>query len=423
MNHSNRPTLLHEQRLHFVGVGGAGMVGLARICHEFGAKVSGSDAKDSANLDSLCELGIAVHVGIDPDRVGPVDRVVYSSAIPADHPERALAPAVRRGVFLAELATAYRRPVGIAGSHGKTTITAMLSHILHRSGLRNGWLIGGDVPGIPSAAAGDGDIFVSEVDESDQTQAAFHSVEAIVVNADDDHCWSVGGEAALDACFRSFAANSQHLTAWDSPRTRALFADSATYISQVPDKLRIPQTGEHNRCNAALAVAVAARLGVSEGDAIAAMADFPGVDRRLTLHLEHPIGLVEDYAHHPTEITASLQALREAHPARHLRVVFQPHRNERVRRYCAEFARALSAADSVIVTPTFDAWVDDAGISKASDIAEACSCKTDYSALPWPALATHIANSAKPGDIIIIMGAGNVAELVPLCLLQLRNLA
>ena len=402
-------------RLHFVGIGGAGMIGLARICHERGAIVSGSDAKDSANIEELRKLGVAVHIGSDPDRVGRVDRVIYSSAIPDDHPERALAPATRRGVFLAELARSYSRPVGIAGSHGKTTVTAMLNHILQNCGLRNGWLIGGDVPGIASAAAGDGDIFVSEVDESDQTQAAFRSAEAIVVNADDDHCWSVGGEAALDACFRSFAANATHLTTWDSPRTRNLFAESADYVSTVPEGLRIPQSGAHNRENAALAIAVATRLGLDEAAAVAAMADFPGVDRRLTLRLDKPIGLIEDYAHHPTEVAASIQALREAWPTRPLRVVFQPHRNERVRRYCAEFATALSQADSVIVTHTFDAWVDDAGIARASDIVAACTCPADYVEADWDRIAQHVADSATPGDLIVIMGAGDIAELVPRC--------
>jgi UDP-N-acetylmuramate--alanine ligase len=390
------------------------MVGLARICHERGAIVSGSDAKDSANLESLSELGITIHVGIHPGRVAKPDRIVYSSAIPEDHSERALAPGLRRGEFLAALAKSYQRPVGIAGSHGKTTVTAMLTHILLRCGLRNGYLIGGDVPGIPCAAAGDGDIFISEVDESDQTQAGFHSAEAIVVNADDDHCWSVGGEAALDACFRTFAANAQHLTTWDSPRTRALFADSATatFLSQIPVELRIPQTGAHNRSNAALAIAVAARLGLCDVEATAAMADFPGVDRRLTLRNDW---LVEDYAHHPTEVAASLQALRESHPERRLRVVFQPHRNERVRRYCAEFARALSQADTVIVTRAFDAWVDDSGIAQASDIVAACTVSADYLDLPWDALAERIAKSATPGDLFVIMGAGDIAELVPLC--------
>ncbi|MFT5129757.1 MAG: UDP-N-acetylmuramate--alanine ligase, partial [Rhodothermales bacterium] len=351
-----------------------------------------------------------------------VDRIVYSSAIPEKHPERGLALGIRRGEFLAELAKSYRRPVGIAGSHGKTTVTAMLQHILRRCGLRNGYLIGGESPGFPSAAAGDGDIFVSEVDESDQTQAGFYCTEAIVVNADDDHCWSVGGEAALDACFRSFAANAQHLSTWDSPRTRALFADSATtrFHSEIPEGLRIPQTGVHNRSNAALAIAVATRLGLCEIDAIAAMADFPGVDRRLTQRVDGPVVLVEDYAHHPIEVAASLQALRESHPDRRLRAVFQPHRNERVRRYCAEFATALSTADTVIVTRAFDAWVADAGIAQASDIVAACTIPADYLDIPWPELAKQIANSAIPGDLFVIMGAGDIAELVPLCVDRLR---
>ena len=424
----------HCQRIHFTGIGGVGMSGLAHILLDWGKRVSGTDVKSSQRLDDLRAHGARISVGHDPALVDGADLLVFSSAVPDDDPELCRAreldvPVLRRGEFLAQLATAFTTVVAVAGSHGKTTTTAMLTHILRVAGLDPGFLIGGAVRGwLRSASAGDGTILVTEVDESDGTQALLRSSHAVVTNVDDDHCWSVGGVAALEQCFVDFADSATRLVAWDAPKTRALFSRHrcVTFVGfgVVPAALSPVLAGDHNRANAALASAAAERMGVPVAESATALASFPGVERRLVEHWRSPDGatvLVEDYAHHPTELRAALAALRSAYPAHRLEVVFQPHRFERVERYSTAFGRVLSSADRTVVVPPFAAWREDAGVADAKCIADAVEggmaafFEGSLDGLADRLLGAQPAAGAQ--RVLAVIGAGDICGLVPL----LRN--
>jgi UDP-N-acetylmuramate--alanine ligase len=416
--------------VHFIGIGGAGMSGLARILLEAGIVVTGSDEADSPVLEQLMLRGARVRSGPHTaDALGDARCTVYSSAIAPDNPELAEArrrglPCLRRGEFLARLATAYPTVVAVAGSHGKSTTTAMLAHVLRETGRRPGYLVGGDVRGWPApAAAGRGDILVTEVDESDGTQALLRSTVAVVTNVDDDHCWSVGGVEALEACFVRFAERAGRLVAWAAPTTRRLFAAHPAPClidaTGIPPGLHLAVPGEHNRANAALACTVATALGVPPAEALAALASFQGVARRLTERWRAPDAatvVIEDYAHHPVEVQATLQALREAWPGYTLTVVFQPHRFERVRRYAAAFAQALDAADAAWVTPPFAAWVGDSEIADPRDIVRAMrSPHARYWDGSLEELAAELARvPAAAPRLLAVVGAGNVGRLAGL---------
>lgn len=421
------------RHVHFTGIGGVGMSGLAHILMDWGVAVSGTDSAASEALDALHARGAHVRIGHDPDMLAGAGMLVYSSAVAPDNPERRVARecgvrTLRRGEFLAVLAEQFETVIAVAGSHGKTTTTAMLAHILRASGARPGYLVGGNVTGWPrSATAGAGRLLVTEVDESDGTQALLRSAHAIIVNVEDDHCWSVGGEAALERIFLEFAARAAELTTWDTPRTRALFAThpAVRFVSaaDTPGGLRLGVPGDCNRTNATLALLVAMRLGVTPEQASAALACFPGVARRLTERLRTPAGrtvLVEDYAHHPTELRAALQALRESYPEHRLVAVFQPHRFERVKRYAVEFAHILATADRVVVRAPFAAWIDDGQLADPRDIARAVNGPPvvyhdgALADLAQELVPTAAADAAAEKQVIAVIGAGDIGNLVPL---------
>ncbi len=404
------------------------MSGLANILLDCGVRVSGSDASPSAALRHLQARGATVAVGHHADNLpAAVELLVHSSAVSPTNPELLEAtarglPSQRRGAFLAELARAWPTVVAVAGSHGKTTTTAMIAHILRQSGRRPGFLIGGQVAGwSQAAAAGRGQILVTEVDESDGTQALLASQVAVVVNIEDDHCWSLGGLPQLEQCFADFAARAAQVVAWDTPKTREVLAThpAVAYLSVADDATdwQLQVGGAHNRVNATLAVAAAAAVGVPRAVAWAAVASFPGVERRLSVRYRSPDGqvvVVEDYAHHPTELAAALAALREGFPAHRLLVVFQPHRFERIKRYGEAFARRLENADEVVVYDAFAAWVADTELADARSIAAAVA------AIPcqfWngspEALAEQLAEKAGSAPTVVaVVGAGDVTRLV-----------
>lgn len=422
-----RKFFLSEDRetVHFIGVGGVGMTGLALILRDWGCSVSGSDVLDSPNLALLRQHGVTVRVGHHQTAIKDAALVVRSSAVPADNAEwtaarKAGIPVWRRGKFLAELATCFPRCVTVAGSHGKTSVTAMLVHILLEQGLDPGYLVGGRVVNRAcQAAAGNGRILVCEVDESDGTQAEMRSSLAIVTGVEDDHCWNLGGEAALQDCFRVFASRAEQILTPDTPELRTLFSDhpqsrfldmrDAEAITELP----IP--GGHNRFNAWLAVQAAVQLGVEEADARQTLRSFYGVDRRLSLRRKGAVLVVEDYAHHPTEVRATLQAIREAWPNHRLRVVFQPHRHERVRRYAAAFAAELETADSVHILPAFGAWLvdKDPAADPRNIVRQIRQIPAQFTDVPYADLATALAAESRPGDLIAVLGAGSITHLIP----------
>ncbi len=410
-------------RIHFIGIGGAGMAPLARLELERGNQVSGSDRSGSGYTAELATLGATVNVGHGADRIPEgTELVVYSSAIPEDNPERREAerrglPQQRRGAHLAELARSYRRVAAISGSHGKTSITAMLSFVLERAGQQPGYLVGGSLPDRPSSRAGNGDVFITEADESDATHTLLAPELGIVPNVEDDHEWSLGGPEALRRNFRQFAARSHRLLYYATPETCALFADH-------PAAIRIdrplPEFPGYLGVNAALVVKAAELLGVEPETARRELRNWPGVRRRLTVHFESPERtLIEDYAHHPTELAATLEVLRMRYPGHHLRILFQPHRYARLAKYLDAFARELRRADSVLVLPVFAAW-SETGPVGAAELAARIGDRARACATLEEAVSPAQEPTSQP-LLLALVGAGDLDRLLPELLVQLRR--
>lgn len=409
------------QKIHFVGIGGAGMAPLAEIMLSRGAAVSGSDRELNAKTALLAARGAAVREGHSAGFLPPdAGLLVYSSAVTPENPERMRAaelgiPQIRRGEFLARLAAQYRRPVAVSGSHGKTSISAMLTHILVHAGRRPGFLIGAAVKGAPSASAGEGDdLFVTEVDESDGTHTLVHPYLGVVPNVEDDHSWSVGGEAQLFANFRRFASQCKHLVYYAGLHTDELFASH-------PDALRLeyPLPGSFGRrwigyqaWNAHLAIRAAVLLGVDAVEAEKALESFGGVARRMATRFQSErVTVIEDYAHHPTELASSIGTLRAGYPGHHLRVVFQPHRYARLRKYLPQLAAELAKADSAFVVPVFAAWCESGPVGGA-ELAAAAGAGTRYLDAEWKAIAEAALDYRGTRPLLLaVIGAGDIEHI------------
>ena len=417
---------MQYKHIHFTGIGGVGMTALAHIVLDMGCSVSGSDIAPSANIDALRKRGADIVIGH-----GTVPKetqlLVYSSAVPASDTERLQAkesaiPQMRRGDFLNLLAEDFPIRVAVSGSHGKTSTSAMIAHILKCCGMNPGFCVGGAVNGWERpAAAGDLSILVTEVDESDGTQARFPATHAIVLNIDDDHSWALGGTEALEQCFISLCQNAQHIIAWKSEATQRLFGHKANCLLLDQPISAEGLYGTHTKSNAAVAVKLCTLLGIDEAQTIAALASFPGVSRRLSERYRTPddsIVLVEDYAHHPTELEATLQTLAEKYPNRKILAVFQPHRMERVERYGARFASALSKCAWVGLVETFGAWRQD---NLHADLKTLLLDKINAPAILLPQSPDEIAATAAAASknlapaVLAVIGAGDITKcIIPL---------
>jgi UDP-N-acetylmuramate--alanine ligase len=403
-----------DRRLHFIAIGGAGMSGLALVCHELGAAVSGSDRADSSYMERLRAAGLEPIVGHDGANLPAGAEVVVSTAIAADNPELALARERglrirRRGELLAELC-AEKRLIAIAGTHGKTTTTAMLAWALRGIGADPAFFVGGEVPGLgPDGAAanagwGAGEWVIAEADESDASFLELKPEIAVVTNIEMDHHSRWGSIAELREAFERFGAGA-----------RPAEFDSR---SPGPSELALAVPGAHNVLNARAALAAAELAGFDLDAVAAALGDFPGVHRRLELKGE--IGgarLYDDYAHHPTELRAALTALRELGPAR-LIAVFQPHLYSRTKALAAQFGAALALADEAIVLDVYPAREQPvgelAGVS-GLDVARAAADRMGGRPVIWAptldkaeaALAARLA----PGAVAVTVGAGDVVAV------------
>ncbi len=413
--------------IHFIGCGGAGMAPLAHIMLQKGFQVSGSDLQANAKTIALAEAGATIFTGHDATNI-PLDDnslVVYSSAVDNNNPELAQAIkqglwCLRRGAMLAELAVSYKRSVAIGGSHGKTTVTAMLVHIMRSCNADCGFMIGGKVNGWDSeSAAGNGDIFITEVDESDGTIALISPYLGLLTNIEDDHSWSVGGREVLMANFCCFAEQSKHLIRFDDAETEKLFQHIAdgliiNPVNALQEYQLPPEWGEYQCLNGILAINAAVYLGITADDALNALFTFPGVARRMVTWLEREeLTVIEDYAHHPTEVAAVLKSLRSRFPEYHLRVVFQPHRYARLERYIDEFATELSLADSVLVTPVFAAWTE-TGQVDSTDLVQLIGDKACCINGSWSQMAeTAKEYSGIKPLLIAVLGAGDIEQIIP----------
>lgn len=421
--------------VHFIGCGGVGTQPLMHIFHTMGFRVSGSDLLENQGIRELRSLGLTVHIGHHPDHLPPDDGsrllVIHTSAAASDNPElveakRRGAICIRRGEALGLMTSVFQRVISVSGSHGKTSITAMLAAALRELHAEPGYLVGGMVQTWDhNGEAGSGDLFVTEVDESDGTHAVMKSTIGVVPNVEDDHAWSVGGVDALMNNFRHYAENATHLIYVSSPVTDALFAEhpSRTALSPDPaasshaldafDPQVIARWGRYQKINALTALAVLEHLGFEHNAAARALSRFPGVERRMSLRFDSPERrVIEDYAHHPTELSASIEALRETNKGRRLVIIFQPHRYARLERYFDAFAKELSKGDRVFITPVFAAWTS-GGKKNAADLEKAIGDRASCLSGSWAEMAATVEQGLQPGDLVAVIGAGDLKEILP----------
>ena len=415
--------------VHFIGCGGAGTQPLAFIFHELGYLCSGSDLIENNRTIALKKAGIQVaspghrKENLPAEATAENALVVFSSAATAENPElqeanRRGIRAVRRGEALAIIAERFPFTIAVGGSHGKTSVTSSIVHILTELKRSPGYLIGGNLCGNSvSGTAGAGKIFVSEVDESDSTIACFRASLGIVTNVEDDHCWSVGGVEKLFESFRTFAANAGKLlyVPGENPdRIFQSFTGKSLRMTEIPEAIRNrPGWGGFQRENAAVAVqAVAIALPeIPVKKIIEAMLTFPGVERRMTVRKQTAqYTVIEDYAHHPTELNASISAFRENYPGKRLVIVFQPHRYARLQRYFDEFQKVLSNADRVFITPVFAAWTPDAPVNSHT-LADAIGEKATALDGSWAEIGSSVKKELRQNDIAAVIGAGDLPEI------------
>ncbi|WP_431947428.1 UDP-N-acetylmuramate--L-alanine ligase [Actinacidiphila sp. bgisy167] len=453
-------------RPHFIGIGGAGMSGIAKILTQRGAAVAGSDAKDSDTARALRELGAAVHIGHLAAHLAPdATCVVVSSAIRDDNPELVAArergvPVVHRSDALAALMRG-SRPIAVAGTHGKTTTTSMLAVSLAALGLDPSYAIGGDLdaPG-SNAHHGTGEIFVAEADESDRSFQKYDPEVAIVLNVELDHHANYASMEEIHESFEVFVgkivpggtlvvgehAGARELAARVAGRegltvvrvgedeeadVRILRVAPHGMASEVTVRLggeehtfTVSVPGRHYAHNAVAALAAAVALGVPASGLAKALGTYTGVKRRLqTKGTAGGVQVIDSYAHHPTEMTADLQALREAVGDRRIIVVFQPHLFSRTQELGSEMGRALALADASVVLDIYPAREDPIpGITSDLIIAAAGAAGADVAAEhDKDAIPEVVAGMAKPGDLVLTMGAGDVTDLGPRILARLEN--
>jgi UDP-N-acetylmuramate--alanine ligase len=421
------------RKLHFVGIGGAGMSGLALIAHALGAQVSGSDRVDTPYMGPLREVGIEPLIGYDARNVPAGAQVVYSSAAPADNPERGPGE-LHRSQLLAQLA-ALKRCIAVAGTHGKTTTTSMIVHTLRGCGLDPAYVIGGTLrtTGL-NAGWGSGEWIVIEADESDRSLLNYTPEIAVLTNAELDHHATYSSRLDLDQTFADFTGRARYAVVWDRPELTTIAAGAqrtVTYDAAEPvltpdgarfhwldQDVQLAVPGLHNAVNGAGALTACALAGADPAAAVRAIADFRGAGRRLELLGQTSDGVLvyDDYAHHPTEVAAAIAAARTL-AARRLVVVFQPHLFSRTRALAREFGVALAAADLCAVLdiyPARERAEDFPGIDGRL-VAEAAADAAGGRQVAWMRNATDarrwLQGTLRPGDVCLLMGAGNIDAL------------
>ncbi|WP_394814935.1 UDP-N-acetylmuramate--L-alanine ligase [Streptomyces millisiae] len=454
------------ERPHFIGIGGAGMSGIAKILTRRGAQVAGSDSRDSETAAALRELGVLVHVGHDSAHLSEAAScVVVSSAIRQDNPE--LAEAARRGIPVVHRSDALaalmvgRRTIAVAGTHGKTTTTSMLAVSLTALGLAPSYAIGGDLdaPG-SNAEHGTGELFVAEADESDRSFHRYRPEVAIVLNVELDHHANYASLDEIHDSFETFAdrvvpggtlvvnadqEGARKLTARLAGReglrlvTYGEAADATVRVLRVvPAGLtsavtvliegreltfQVSVPGRHYAHNAVAALAAGVAAGVPAEDLARALRDYTGVRRRLQPKGEAGgVQVIDSYAHHPTEMSADLEAIRGAAGGDgRVLVVFQPHLFSRTRELATEMGEALALADACLVLDIYPAREDPIpGVTSQliidAALAHGAAARAEHDKAAVP---EAVAGMAGPGDLVLTMGAGDVTELGPRILARL----
>ena len=468
-NHPGVPRMLgRTRRIHFVGIGGIGMSGIAELLANLGYEVSGSDVKTSDVTRHLAEQGVQVHLGHDAAHVGDADVVVMSSAIMTANPEIAEArrrriPVIPRAEMLAELMR-LRYGIAIAGAHGKTTTTSMVALVLERAGLDPTAVIGGRLSAFGSnARLGRGDSMVVEADESDRSFLKLSPAIALVTNIDREHMEAYGSFGSLQEAFVEFINKVPFYGAAvlcvDDETVRALVPRAIrrviTYgladgVSPEPDvaghemrlepfgshcvvshlvngsrqrlgSLQVAVPGRHNLVNALGAVAVGLELRVPFRDIAGALAEFGGAERRFQVRGERRgIMVVDDYGHHPTEIAAVVAAARTT--GRRVVLAFQPHRYTRTRDLLKEFGQALGAADEVVLTDIYAAGepaIEGITVDAVAAAVRSCSSCPVHVVRGLENVPRNILRLLRPGDLVITLGAGSIGGVADRILSEL----
>jgi UDP-N-acetylmuramate--alanine ligase len=419
-----------KRKLHFIAIGGAGMSGLALVCHRLGAAVTGSDRAESSYLRRLRDAGLAPRVGHDPDSVPADAEVVISTAIAEDNPELVRArergqAVLHRGRLLADLCSEGRL-IAVAGTHGKTTTTGMLVHTLRGLGAEPTFFIGGELPGAgpageaANAGWGDGDWIVAEADESDGSFLELRPEVAVVTNIELDHHSRWSSTAELTEAFAGFAGVAAGIALGPGEELDALAANQerVTRFSEEapgPDRLSLDVPGRHNILNARAALAALELAGFDSEATASALAGFPGMLRRQERKGELDGAVVyDDYAHHPTEVRATLEALRELHPKRIL-AVFQPHLYSRTKALADDFGAALAAADEVGVLDVYPAREEPVGPLEGVSglmVARATADRAAGKPVLWlgdrERAAAVMRSRVREGDLLVTIGAGDI---------------
>lgn len=438
---------------HLIGIGGAGMSAVARLLLAHGVSVSGSDAQESRGLEPLRGLGAAVSIGQAAENLGEARTVVVSTAIREQNPE--LAEARARGLRVVHRSEALAvsmhgsKVVAVAGTHGKTTTSSMAAVALDFAGAAPSWAIGAHVDDLgTNAHLGTGQWFVAEADESDGSFLNYAPSIAVVTNIEADHLDHYGSEEAFIRAFEDFAGTLRPggtlVACQDDPgsrrlaeaarrrgvrvltygteassdillgeiRTEGIGATATLSLGEGADhrthRMRLAVPGEHNVLNAAAAFAVTQIAGIPAEDALRGLAEFHGSDRRFDLKGEAAgVRVVDDYAHHPTEVRAALTAARRVAEGHRVLVLFQPHLFSRTRSFAAEFGAALELADRAWVLPIFAAREDPLPGVSAELIVDAADDRV-LSAPDGQAAVERIAAEAQPGDLVLTVGAGDI---------------
>jgi len=448
--------------IHFVGIGGSGMSGIAEVLSSLGYRVSGSDIAESPIVRRLRERGIRVEIGHDASRIAGADAVVVSSAVKPDNPEvvaarEARVPVVPRAMMLAELMR-FKQGIAVAGTHGKTTTTSLVAAILVEAGLDPTVVIGGRLNSIgTNARLGKGELLVAEADESDASFLYLQPVISVVTNIDADHMETYGQDfERLKGAFAEFLGHLPFyglaVVCRDDENVRAILKDISrpliTYGIRSADadlrardvrwddgrmrftavnggsplEVTLNLPGEHNVLNALAAIAVGREVGAPDAAIARALAQFTGVGRRFQRYGEVALdsggsfALVDDYGHHPAEMAATLAAARGAFPGRRLVLAFQPHRFTRTRDLFEDFVRVLSTADALVLADVYPAGEAPIVAADGRTLARALRVagKIDPVFVDSAAqMAAAVRAVVRDGDVVVTMGAGSIAGLAP----------
>ena len=467
---SDRNAMRRIDKIHFVGIGGVGMGGIAEVLLNMGYKISGTDRRENNITRRLAGLGASIEFGHEARHVKDVDVVVLSSAISNDNPEVVAAherriPVVPRAEMLAEIMR-FRHGIAVAGTHGKTTTTSLVASLLAEGGLDPTFVIGGKLKSSDgNAKLGDGQYLVAEADESDASFLYLQPMMAVVTNIDADHMETYNGD--FSQLINTFIEFLHHLPFYglavvcvDDPVVREILPritrpmvtygfENADVVAQnicqkgattefdvvhadikQPFKVSLNMPGKHNVLNALAAIAVAHELGVDEKSILKALQQFEGIDRRFQSYgeFELPDGkamLVDDYAHHPRELSAVIEAARSGWPENRLVVVFQPHRYSRTRDLFEDFTIVLSDADVLLMCEVFSAGEDVISGADGRTLCRAIRNRGHVDPVFVESLddiAVTLKDKLEDGDVVLVLGAGDIGTVAPQLKQQLNEL-